>query len=158
MQQLFHLESQWPLIPHPSVSTIKRGLTVGHTYSMKETEWGRITGTHGSINGTQYEWAAEPAAPAMMYGPTHAIQTKLEFNHSSVGWTWTKSSPVYSDILVVCCVTLMWDVTPDPPVSWIATGSGRSLRTMWTLRHIHVPHSPDQPARPPYPRMHFVGQ
>jgi len=55
MQQLFHLESQWPLIPSSSVSTIKRGLTVGHTYLTKETDWGRIKGMHGGINGAQYE-------------------------------------------------------------------------------------------------------
>jgi len=37
-----------------SVSIAQMCLTVGHTCSMKETEWGRTVGTHVFSNGAQY--------------------------------------------------------------------------------------------------------
>ena len=41
-----YIQAAFPLPPRAS---LKHGLTVGHTCSMKETEWGRPTGAHGGM-------------------------------------------------------------------------------------------------------------
>ena len=47
-----HLLSFFPLLLSTS---LKHGLTVGHTCLMKETEWGRTIGACGGSNYAQYE-------------------------------------------------------------------------------------------------------
>ena len=55
MQRLFILSLNGCPFPIHLSASLKCGLTVGHTCSMNETEWGKTIGTRGGSNGAQYE-------------------------------------------------------------------------------------------------------
>jgi len=73
---LFCPESQWLSFPSPSVGDTQ---DVGHTFLMKETEWGRTKGTRSGSNG--YE---------------SPVQMKLGIGHTSVGLTHTRPITIAS--------------------------------------------------------------
>jgi len=82
------------LFPLPLLVSLKRGLTVGHTCSLKETEWGRTIGTHGGGNGMRYEWPVEPAALAAC-----DVWTDILIKLTSVGLAHTRSNiPIATDV------------------------------------------------------------
>jgi len=79
----------------PLSTSLKRGLTAEHTCLMiEETEWGKSNyiGTHDMHDGSkgaQYEWLAELATMDVhtTIPPCyHAVQTKLDIEHTSLVW------------------------------------------------------------------------
>ena len=72
MQQLLHPESQVvvPSSLHLSPS-LKRGLTIGHSFSMKEMEWGRTIGVRGG--STVHNMSDHLSRPRRTVGRTYLL-------------------------------------------------------------------------------------